>query len=480
MVTKDISEKKKLEISLKDSEAKYRDLFENAQDAMYTLDMNGTFLAMNNVGIDALGATKDEIIGSNLSEWLTPESMEIARKRLKEYSNGIHKGPMVYEMVRKDGEHIWVEVKNRFIRDGERITGTHGIARDITEKIRLEHQLKESEARYRDLFENADYPMYTIDMNGIFQSINNAGCRILEAGKEKIIGTHIVNWLTPESLESAKQRIKKHLSSVSIEEPVIYELVCNNGEHRWAEIRTRPIKEGNRITGIHGIGRDITEKIKLEQKLKDYRVKLERSYEELLEADNVKTEFISNITHELLTPLTSIRGFVELLDDETMGKVNVEQKKSLEIILRNSDRLIKLIKELLDTSNLESNKLGLQFGIVSLNSILSKTIQDIHPQANDKQITIIKDIQQLPEIWGDEERLLQVIMNLLINAIKFTPHTGKITIKAKEDSEHVKISISDTGIGIPADKLNSIFERFYQVDGSAKRKYGGAGLGLSI
>ena len=606
MVIKDISEKKKLKINLKDSEAKYRDLFENADDPMYTLDMNGTFLAMNNVGIDALGATKDEIIGSNISEWLTPESMEIARKRLKEYSKGIHKEPMVYEMVRKDGEHIWVEVKNRFIRDGERITGTHGIARDvteqkrleqelkesevkyrdlfenaddpmytidtqgfiktinkagleilggmeeniigshisrwltpesmkssqavlekqisgepwdspvlievvgsdgthkwgeartrilkegniitgihgvvrdITEKIRLEHQLKESEARYRDLFENADDPMYTIDMNGIFQSINNAGCKILEARKEEIIGTHIVNWLTPESLESAKQRIKKHLSSVSIEEPVIYELVCNNGEHRWAEIRTRPIKEGNRITGIHGIGRDITEKIKLEQKLKDYRVKLERSYEELLEADTVKTEFISNITHELLTPLTSIRGFVELLDDETMGKVNAEQKKSLEIILRNSDRLIKLIKELLDTSNLENNKLGLQFGIVSLNSILSKTIQDIHPQANDKQIMIIKDIQQLPEIWGDKERLVQVIMNLLTNAIKFTPHTGKITIKAKEDIEHVKISISDTGIGIPADKLNSIFERFYQVDGSAKRKYGGAGLGLSI
>lgn len=606
MVTKDISEKKELKISLKDSEAKYRDLFENADDPMYTMDMNGTFLSMNNVGLNALGATKDEIIGSNISEWLTPQSMEIARKRLKEYADGLHMGPMVYEMVRKDGEHLWVEIKNRFIWDGGRITGTHGIARDVTEKKKMEQELKESEAkyrdlfenandpmytidtagfiktmnkagleilggtkeniigshiskwltpesmkssksvlekqisgepwelpvpievisidgthkwgesrtriikegnaitgihgvvrditekikieqrlieseaRYRDLFENADDPMYTIDMDGIFQSINNAGCKILEARKEEIIGTHIVRWLTPESFESAKQRIKKHLSSVSIEEPVIYELVCNNGEHRWAETRTRPIKEGNRITGIHGIGRDITEKIKLEQKLNDYRVKLEKSYEELLEADNIKTEFMSNITHELLTPLTSIRGFVELLNDETMGKINAEQKKSLEIILRNSDRLIKLIKELLDTSNLENNKLGLQFKLVSLNSILSKTIQDIHPQANDKQITIIEDIQQLPEIWGDEERLVQVITNLLINAIKFTPHKGKITIKAGEDIEHIKIIISDTGIGIPADKLNSVFERFYQVDGSTKRKYGGIGLGLSI
>ncbi|MFZ3166869.1 MAG: PAS domain S-box protein [Candidatus Methanoperedens sp.] len=481
MVTKDISEKKKLEINLKDSEAKYRDLFENADDPMYTIDTQGFIKTINKAGLEILGGMVENIIGSHISRWLTPESMRSSQAVLKKQISGEPwDSPVLIEVVGSDGTHKWGEARTRILKEGNVITGIHGVVRDITEKIRLEHQLKESEAKYRDLFENADDPMYTIDMNGIFQSINNAGCKILEARKEEIIGTHIVNWLTPESLESAKQRIKKHLSSVSIEEPVIYELVCNNGEHRWAEIRTRPIKEGNRITGIHGIGRDITEKIKLEQKLKDYRVKLERSYEELLEADTVKTEFISNITHELLTPLTSIRGFVELLDDETMGKVNAEQKKSLEIILRNSDRLIKLIKELLDTSNLENNKLGLQFGIVSLNSILSKTIQDIHPQANDKQIMIIKDIQQLPEIWGDEERLVQVIMNLFTNAIKFTPHTGKITIKAKEDIEHVKISISDTGIGIPADKLNSIFERFYQVDGSAKRKYGGAGLGLSI
>ncbi len=221
-------------------------------------------------------------------------------------------------------------------------------------------------------------------------------------------------------------------------------------------------------------------KEKLEEKVNDYHKKLEKSYGELIEADRIKTEFISNITHELLTPLTSIRGFAELLDDETMGKINPEQKKSLGIILRNSNRLIKLIKELLDTLNLDNNKLGLQFGLVSINSILSKSIQDIYPRANDKQIMIIEDIQPLPEIWGDEDRLVQVIMNLLINAIKFTPQKGKITIRAIEQIEQVKISISDTGIGIPAEKLMIVFERFYQVDGSTNRKYGGIGLGLSI
>jgi len=129
-IARDITEKIILELQIKESEFKYRDLFENAQDPMYTIDMNGTFLAMNNVGLNALGATKDEVIGRNLSEWFTPESMEIARERLKEHARGIHLDSMVYEMVRKDGEHIWVEVKNRFIKHGGRLqvyTGLPGM-----------------------------------------------------------------------------------------------------------------------------------------------------------------------------------------------------------------------------------------------------------------------------------------------------------------------------------------------------------------
>jgi len=350
--------------------------------------------------------------------------------------------------------------------------------------IRLKNnkrELKESEAKYRELFENANDGIYTHDIDGFFLTMNDAGCRILECTKkDEIIGTNISSWLTSESSGIAQEIIKKYISGEPIKQPILLELISKNKKHLFVEFRNRIIKNNDRIVAIHGIARDITEKKMMEHKVNDYHKKLEKSYEELIEAERIKTEFISNITHELLTPLTSIRGFVELLDDETMGKINPEQKKGLDIILRNSDRLIKLIKELLDTLNLDNNKLGLQFGLVSLNSILSKSIQDIHSQANDKQIMIIKDIQPLPEIWGDEDRLAQVIMNLLINAIKFTPRKGKITISAIEYTEQIKISISDTGIGIPSEKLKTVFDRFYQVDGSSNRKYGGVGIGLSI
>jgi PAS domain S-box-containing protein len=353
---------------------------------------------------------------------------------------------------------------------------------NLEEKIKETHKkLYESEAKYRELFDNANDGIYTHDVEGYFLTMNEVGLNILGcATKEEVIGSHISKWLTPESFELAKEIIMKYISGEPVKQPIILEIICKNGEHVWVEFRNRIIKEGNRIVAIHGIGRDITEKRRMEQQLKEYHEELKKSYEELKEADKIKTEFISNITHELLTPLTSIKGFVELLNDEAIGTINEEQKKSLGIIHRNSERLIHLIKELLDASHLEKNRLGLHFGLVSINEILSKCILDMQPLAKEKQISLFQDSQPLPRIWGDEERLTQVIINLLANAIKFTPQNGKITVISHDLTEQVKISVNDTGIGIPSDRLSRIFDRFYQIDSSAKRKYGGTGIGLSI
>lgn len=396
--------------------------------------------------------------------------------------------------VLRESEAKWVEIKRRLVKDGERRTAIHGIDRDITEKRKMEQQLqeyneklkisykelKEAEEKYRDLFENAGDYMYTLDTEGYFQTINNAGLKILGCTKEEVIGTHISKWLTPESLVVSQEVLKKQISGEKLDYPVTIEVICKNKERRWGEVRTRYIKDGNRITGVHGIARDVTEKKRLEMQLKDYNEKLERSCEELIEADRIKTEFISKITHELLTPLTSIKGFTELLSDETCGDINEEQKKKLDIIYRNTEKLIGLIKELLDIGHLEKNKFGLQFGLVSMNDIIARSIKDIDQQAKEKDIFIISNIEKLPGIWGDEERLTHVLTNILANAIKFTPSKGTVTIMADEAKTGIKISVTDTGIGIPQDKLTRIFERFYQIDGSSNRRYGGAGLGLSI
>ncbi len=461
------------------SEKYLRTVIESSLDGIGVMDEAGRFEFGNNAFFNITGWQKEELIGQFFMKIFPEDTQEFINKRWEELQKGIEAPCEITVKTRNDEiKHIYTSCSQTEIDGRKKYVG---IIKDITEKKRLEQELIESEIKYRDLFEKADDPMYTLDTGGYFQTVNNAGLEALGCTKEDVIGSHISKWLTPESLRVSMELLQKQISGdYKQEQPPTLEIICKNGEHRLTEIRTRVIREGDRITGVHGIARDVTEKKRLEQKIREYHETLRKSCEDLIEADRIKTEFISNITHELLTPLTSIRGFTELLYDETTGKINDDQKKSLQTILRNSDRLIRLIKDLLDVSHLEKNKFGMQFGLISIEDVILRCIQDLQPQAKYKEITIIRNINMLPRIWGDEGRLTQVITNLLANAIKFTPQKGTITVTAKENHNEVKISITDTGIGIPHDQLSRIFERFYQIDGSNSRKYGGAGLGLSI
>ncbi|MCZ7382335.1 MAG: PAS domain S-box protein [Candidatus Methanoperedens sp.] len=451
---------------LYDSERYLRTIIESSLDGILVVDEKGRFEFGNDSAFNILGWPEEELIGQFFMKVISRDLEEFMLDRWHEVQNGIEI-PYETKIITKNGgvRHLYVSHARTDIKGNRKYVV---VIKDISDTKNLVLNLKED-------------GIYTHDIEGYFRTMNDVGLRILGcAAKEEVIGSHISKWLTPESFEVAKEVIIKYVSGEPLKQPITLEIICKNGEHVWVEFRNRIIKDGDRIVAIHGIGRDITEKRRMEQQLKEYHEELKKSYEELKEADRIKTEFISNITHELMTPLTSIKGFVELLDDGAIGSINEDQKKSLVIIHRNSERLIHLIKELLDISHLEKNTLGMQFGLVSINDILSKCILDLQPLAKEKQISLFQDALPLPRIRGDEERLTQVIINLLANAIKFTPNDGKITVISRDLTEQVKISIRDTGIGIPGDQLSRIFERFYQIDGSAKRKYGGTGIGLSI
>ncbi len=275
-IARDITEKMMLEEKLKESEALYKDLFENADDPMYTHDLKGNFLTVNKVGLKILGGAEEEIIGSHISKWLTPESYKIFEDRIRKIClNQPLEQPIVIEVITRNGEHKWGEARTRLIRSGNRIEGTHGIVRDITEKVRLEKELRESEAKYRELFENAQDAMYVLDTKANFLKINQIGLRILSCTKEEVIGTNISEWLTQESLKITKDRRKKWNSGEIVDKIDTIELVSKNGEHKWAEIKTRHIKDGNRTIEIHGIARDVTETKRLKNELKESNKQLE-------------------------------------------------------------------------------------------------------------------------------------------------------------------------------------------------------------
>ncbi|MBE0521235.1 MAG: GAF domain-containing protein [Candidatus Methanoperedenaceae archaeon] len=208
--------------------------------------------------------------------------------------------------------------------------------------------------------------------------------------------------------------------------------------------------------------------------------KLELAYEELKTLDKMKDEFISNVSHELKTPLISIKGYGELLNDEKQGKLSSEQKKSLEAIIRNADRLTRLINSILFISKMQFGKIEFQLKTLDVDEIISVCVDDMKGMMDKKKISFEKDIHVISKIVGDKDRFIEIITNLLDNAIKFTPEGGNISIKARDKEEFVHIIVSDNGIGIPSDIIPKLFTRFYQVDASTARKYMGTGLGLYI
>lgn len=201
---------------------------------------------------------------------------------------------------------------------------------------------------------------------------------------------------------------------------------------------------------------------------------------ELRRLEKIRQDFVANVSHELRTPLTSIKGYAEtLLDGAMQDKDNA--KDFMEIIYRDSDRLAKLIDDLLDLSKIEYGKLKMVFLPIDILEVIKRTIKVLEAQAKRKSICISLNITGgLPKILADETRISQVVLNLLDNAIKYTPDGGKILISASTKDRFVQMDISDTGIGIPENDLPRIFERFYRVDKARSRELGGTGLGLSI
>lgn len=211
---------------------------------------------------------------------------------------------------------------------------------------------------------------------------------------------------------------------------------------------------------------------------------LEESIAELKKLDQIKSEFVAVASHELRTPLTAIKNAVQLLLMEKVGELNENQKKFLAMAERNINRLMNILNDLLNLSRIEAGKMVMKLEGLNLRSILELVYFSFKPQAEEKSIQLKLDLPtELSPVYGDKEKVEQILSNLITNSLKFTPPNGEITISAEPfaaDEDMMAITVKDTGIGIPAEHLEKIFEKFYQVENSLQRSHGGTGLGLAI
>ncbi len=343
------------------------------------------------------------------------------------------------------------------------------------ENITFYNNIKYLKEFNEEILNNINLAIHVVDKDMRILAIND---ELLNLGRGRLKKEQIMNKNLFEVYPFLKE---KHVDRE-------YEHVIKTGELLQSEERTEyygdvvytstskiPIKDKDgSIEKIITVMKDVSEQRRLEEELKDSYDELRLTHLRLKELYKVKNSFLSNMSHELKTPLTSVIGYTELMLEED---INPDQRHKLEIVLRNSKRLSRLIKGLLDTTLIESRNLQLDIQTLSIYDLIIHVTEDMKTIASIKNIPIYIDIPQQLTVEGDRDRLIQVFSNILDNAIKFTIR-GRVKITAKEENESVHIIIDDTGIGIPEDKLELIFDIFYQMDSTYSQP--GTGLGLCI
>ncbi len=326
---------------------------------------------------------------------------------------------------------------------------------------------EESEQQYRLLAEVMPQLVWTSTPEGRVDWCNQRWYEATGLTIQEMLESGGLKAIHPEDRQRTQERWMAAILTGTPHE-VEFRLQSPFGGYRWYLSRGLPLKDANgRIMKWFGTCTDIDDR--------------KRAEAEAREASRMKSEFVSNVSHELRTPLNAIIGYSTLMRDEVFGALIEAQKQPLEGVLRNAKDLLSLINDLLDLSKIESGKMSVDLEKIDLAALLKEIVSGMQPLIDKKLLSIEYRMNPLPQIESDVNKLKQVFVNLISNAIKFT-EKGSIVLLASErrEEEGIEIAVQDTGIGIPPDALPKIFEAFHQADATTTRKFGGTGLGLAI
>ncbi|HKG61863.1 MAG TPA: PAS domain S-box protein [Pyrinomonadaceae bacterium] len=442
----------------------YRKAIEDIRDyAIFLVDVDGIVTNWNVGAQHILGYTEAEIIGKDGSKFFTLEDRAKGIPS-KELATAAMLGRAEDERwhVRRDGSRFWASGIVTPVRDQTgKLIGFSKVMRDMTERNKLTQE--------RDRFFALSIDMLCIvHLDGRFQRVNPAFQQVLGFSEEELLTMNIFQILHPEDLSKTLSEYER----LSTGEPVTHmenRLRTKDDTYKWVAWSYFPVPEDGLAFGV---GRDMTE-------LRQIHEVLRLRAQELEDANRVKDEFLATMSHELRTPLTSILGWSRLLQSNQLS--DREKERAVQVIQRNAEAQSKLIEDLLDVSRIITGKLKIEFQPVSFASITEGVINSLGPTIDAKQLQLETEIDPAAApILGDPARLQQIVTNLLSNAIKFTPNGGSIYVCLERRDSHVHLAVTDTGVGLAAEHLPHIFERFRQVDSSNVRAHGGLGLGLAI
>ncbi|MHA1149047.1 MAG: PAS domain S-box protein [Promethearchaeota archaeon] len=515
----DMSKQKKLEEELKQSEERYRHLFEMSPYGIWIInpftreiiDCNKTFDHFLSI------YTHKDMIGKKFTEAIKlferPDHfVPLFQERFKTLLKQGYLEPREYNINKADGSNLWITLESTLFLVGGQ-TRIQAIIKDITQTKNAELQLKASEEKYRHLFEGSPFIIFLLDMQGNLIDYNNTCEKVFFKDiKEDLRGKKLREVIprvfkVDEALLTLNQERLATLTRGIIPKPLEIELEYVNGKKAWLNVVSSVIDlDGNKA--IQTIIQDITDKKLAELKLKRSQEALtilnkqleekvvERTRElkeseerlrqqniELKKLDRLKNDFITMAAHELKTPLISIYGYTDYILTKYRNELESEIENDLLIILRNIQRLRKYMNQLLDVMKIDEDKLKLLISIADIRDIIRDCIHELSYLIKEKRHEVIVDLHGDIRIPVDKERVFQVFSNLISNALKFTPKNGKIMISADQQNDHYRFIIEDNGIGLEEEDLKKLFNKFEMAKHSPEDYFDkdkGTGLGLYI
>ena len=450
--------------------------------AIFALDSDGYILSWN-AGAERLkGYAAEEIIGKHFSIFYPPAQIERGFPNF-ELREAARVGRFEDEglRVRKDGTRFWANVVITALRGpaGE-LVGYGKVTRDLTERRRAEETLRLSEERFRLLVQGVkDYAIFMLDPRGYISTWNAGAERIKGYTDGEILGKHFSVFYTPEDLADGKPARELETATAT----GVYEeegwRIRKDGSRFWANVVITALrKPDGSLAGFAKVTRDLTDKRAAQERAIEAARKAAASDE----ANRAKSEFLAAMSHELRTPLNAIGGYTELISMGVRGPVTQEQVDDLQRIKRSQQHLLGIINDILNFSRMEAGQITYEYSKVPVSSVIESVGHMIEPQMLTKNLELaVGECPPDAVAWADKSKFEQILLNLLSNAVKFTNEGAVTVVCDRHDEGRVGITVNDTGVGIPSDQLERIFEPFVQVGRSLTQGHSqGTGLGLAI
>ncbi len=482
-------------------------IVESSDDAILSMDLSGKITSWNAAATRIFGYNLEEAIGKPVSLLAWPGEEERIEHFLEALRHGERVDHTEVSRKHKNGKKILVSLSlSPIIDSAGTIIGIAKIARDITERTETATALESSrlrlsmlteqeanaraetlaERKFRELIENAPDAILQVNPSGAIVIANRTAETMFGYTREELMGQK-VDMLVPDAHRAAHPGHRKAFAKAGLTRPMGLGLDLfaqrKDGTKFPVEISLSPMKTEN---GVHvtAVIRDVTERKLTEHRVRtlqeSYMTELEARHKEAERLNQLKSEFMASISHELRTPLHTIIGFAELLEEEGEGPLNPKQKRFLHHIHVDSEHLLGLINDVLDLSRIEAGGLHLRTEPVNLARIIGESITAIRPYAESRSVSIRMGDDIDFSVIADPMRLRQILYNLLSNGAKFTQPGGEVHVDAKVEENIVRITVTDTGLGIAPEECTRIFEKFYQVGFTPVGVREGTGLGLAI